>query len=427
MRSIELGKDQKTIRIRDLQIEDPRTHQLLSREPEERTEQKLRDAITVGVLALDRTAAMSESDWVTQRLQAQIAAVNSALERSAHETLELVRCQFDSANGKSLLAPMTDLIQRTQKEIADRLAETVAAARESHAAFQSALDPARDGTILKEFLIRFDSLAKESASSPALQSRFDELRDEFRSAILSIKMGGEADEAIEGLRVEMTQASPLKGMVFEDEVKSELAHMAEIRNDIVESVGTQPGKGSSKKGDLIYYIGQVKARIVFELKDYASSKFTYEKIRTLMAESRANRDAIQGVFLVRDESCLPDGLGRFHIADDFVVATRDFLEVALKVSIIISHQKISRMGLGKGPDWQAIESQVRETQALADELVALESNCATATKAISKTSDGIRRVHRGLLEKVEIILAEATKAPSKGLSRQRVKSKERLR
>lgn len=413
MSSVNLNADQKTVWVRDLKIEDARTHRLLSREPEDRVEQKMRDAISVGVMALDRTAAMAENDWITQRLESQVAAVNLALERGAHETLELVRGQFDAARAGSLLAPMIELIQRTQKEIGDRLAETITAARESHLAFQSALDPARDGTILKEFLVRFDKLAKESATSPALQMRFDELRDEFRAAITSVRIGDQADQAMEELRDGMIQASPMKGASFEDEVQLELSRLAEIRNDLVEVVGAVPGKGSRKSGDFVYHVSQVKSKIVLELKNYSSSRFSFEKIKTLMDESRVNRDAVFGIFLAKDESCLPEATGRFHIADDFVVATHEFLEIAVKVAIIATHQRISRLSTGKGPDWQTIEAQVDEIRSLADELSTLESSCATATKAISKTSDGIRRVHRGLLEKAEIVLTEASKAPGK--------------
>lgn len=106
---ITLDGDQKSIHIHDMTIEDPRAHHLLSQEPGDRIEQKLRDAITIGTLALDRTAATAETDWVTDRLEAQVAAVNQALERQAQATMAEVRSQFDPTRA-GLLTPIAELI-----------------------------------------------------------------------------------------------------------------------------------------------------------------------------------------------------------------------------------------------------------------------------------------------------------------------------
>ena len=42
-----------------------------------------------------------------------------------------------------------------------------------------------------------------------------------------------------------------------------------------------------------------------------------------------------------NESCLPDGVGRFFIADDFLIATQDSLEIATKVAIQVSKKQAS--------------------------------------------------------------------------------------
>jgi hypothetical protein len=440
MSKINLMSDQKTIRISELLIEDPRAFRILTVEAPERVEQKLRDAVTIGFLAIDRTQAANESDWVTQRLEQQILHVNYMLERRSQEVLDVVRNQFDSSKAGSLLAPVAELVQRTQKDLTSSLNNTVIAMQESQAnlgkildenfdpenrtsrvqqftgqmnelaqRLQNSIDPSREGTVLKDFLNRFSILTQEFSSSPALQGKLDGLRDEVREMASSFKIGAEAERLIDEAKNSAINTSPAKGWVFEDQVSDALKSIASIRNDLIEVVGSQPGKGSSKKGDLVYYVSQKKCKIVYEMKDYSSSRFTFGKIKDLMEASKLNRDAIYGVFVAKDASCLPEGVGGFYISEDFCITTQATLEVAAKVAILIAHQKIARFGSDGGPDWLFIESNIEEIKSSIGELSDLESSCSTAERAIAKTADGIRRVSRGLLEKVEGLLAEAAK------------------
>ena len=369
MSHITLNTDQRSILIRDLVIEDPRAHRILSLENPDKAEQKLRDALTIGFLAIDRTAAMAESDWVTQRLEQQIHQVNYVLERRSQEMLETIRNQFDPSKAGSLLAPVSDLVHRTQRELTARLTDTMAAINDSQGKlgrvldetfdtdsrtsrvqqfslqmaemigrFEGSIDPQREGTALAQFLFRFEGLTQEVSNSPILQAKLDDLRDEVKAMATAFKVGADAEVTLNAAKDAMTNASPAKGLVFEDQVREELKRIAEIRNDLIESVGTSPGKGTSKKGDFIYYLSSAKARIVFELKDYSSSRFTFQKIRDLMSETCINRDATFGVFLVKDESCLPDGVGRFFIADDFLIATQDSLEIPYETGKLFSYR-----------------------------------------------------------------------------------------
>lgn len=246
MKGVILNVDQKSICIHDLLIEDPRAHRLLSLENPERLEQKVRDALAIGILALDRTAAMSETDWVTQRLEGQIAAVNYALERKTHEIMDTVRSQFDPSKAGSLLGPVTDLVERRQRELNARLETSLEGIVRSQMAFEGAIDPRRDGTVLKEFLVRFEALTKELSASPVLQAKLDELRDEIKDMATTLKVGADIDRIVGEARDEIIESSPHKGWLFEDSVCSRLKTIAEARNDLIEVVGTQPGKGSSK-------------------------------------------------------------------------------------------------------------------------------------------------------------------------------------
>ncbi len=439
---ISLKTDCKTILIENLTIEDPRAYRHLSKASDEARDQKISDALSLGFLILEKTAAIEESDWVSQRLQEHILMMNYRLEQQANQIMGSLREQFDAQRAGSLIAPINDALSKTQQELAQKLKQTVEQIDAEHTklkgvmqttfdmnskssqiqlftqqlaqiigSLEQSIDPKRDGTSLREFLNRFEALSKETSSAPAIQEKIDVLRDEIKQMVTEFKSSFEAQQSVERVQDEYINSSPLKGLVFEDLVKDQLKHIADIRNDLIESVGTQPGKGTSKKGDLVYYISQTKSRIVYELKDY-SSKFTFQKIRDLIEESKANRDALYGVFLVKDESCLPDGIGKFYITEDFCITTQEFLETATKIAILISHQKIARMASTDGPDWMFIETNIQDVKATIEELSELESGCASAQKAITKTADGVRRISRALNEKVEVLLSEISKKES---------------
>lgn len=437
MSTVELKNDQLTVVIQKLVIEDQRVHRMLSMQPTETVEQKIRDAITIGFLTFDRTTKISDVDWVSQRLQEHLLMMNFRLEQQAQSFAESVKNHFDPSKAGSLLSPINELVHRTKQDLTQRLTSAIDQMRthedqmsrvinstfdvdsrssriqvfsnqmaETIERLENSIDPNREGTIFRDFLGKFEEASKAASASPLIQSRIDGLRDEIREMVAQFKATLDGQRAVDGVREAMTNSSPAKGMVFEDAVKEELKCIAEVRNDLVEIVGTSTGKGTSKKGDLVYYVSTIKSRIVFELKDY-SSKFTFQKIRDLMADSISNRDSLYGVFLVKDESCLPEGVGRFFISDDFCIATQEFLEIATKIAIMISHQKINRMTQSKdGPDWLSIESNLSDIKEITEDLSAMESSCATAERAIIKTADGIRRVSKVLSEKVEMLLAQ---------------------
>lgn len=414
MKTLDFQQDQKTIILNDLSIEDARVYRILRATEPSKQAQRLQDFLAMGAIIFDRTGQLEEADFVSQRVEHLILQTNYALERRSSEIFDSIRTQFDPERAGSLIAPVSSLVQRTQQELNTKLMESVRAVREAQERIASEFDPGRDGTVLRQFLDRFEVMSREVSQSPMLQAKFDELRDEMRTMVQGIKASYETDRQVQETRDEMIEGSPQRGLVFEEQVSEDLLRIAEIRNDVIDRVGSSTGKGTSKKGDLVYLLSSIRARIVFEMKDYGSSRFTFSKVRDLMTESLGNRDAQFGVFLVKDESCLPEGVGKFGIFDDFIIATYENLEVATKTAIILTHQRMARMGSGEGPDWLSIGTSVHGIKEQVEELSDLESTVATTTKNVNKIGDGIRRISRALNEKVEFLLSQISKGESQG-------------
>ena len=81
-----------------------------------------------------------------------------------------------------------------------------------------------------------------------------------------------------------------------------------------ETVGVIP---HSKKGDYVVTLaGQNPRRVVFELKNVSSEKFSPSKIHDSLEQSMKNREASYGVFVVEDVETVPESIGWFNECAD---------------------------------------------------------------------------------------------------------------
>ncbi len=328
MKKIELKNDQKTLRLNEISIEDFRAHRILSSTADSDKEQKLSNAISIGFLCLERTASIAEVDWVSQRLQEHIMLLNYRLEEKSNEVIDLVKRNFDSERSSSLVAPFAITIEQARKDLSDKLKESIEVLREQERGLKEALsatfdsnnrtsqvhrfheqlglameglekrfDPSVEGSLLSTFLSRFSDLSAQAAAAPAVQQKIDALRDEVKEMVTHLTTKFSEQRAFDVEKADLINNTPAKGVVFEELVFNQLTEIASVRNDIVEDVGAQTGRGTSKKGDITYDSTESQVRLVYELKDQAST-FTFQKIKDLMCESIENRNAHYGVFLV---------------------------------------------------------------------------------------------------------------------------------
>lgn len=225
---ISLKTDCKTIMIENLTIEDPRGYRHLSKASEDTRDQKISDALSLGFLILEKTAAIEESDWVSQRLQEHILMMNYSLEQQANQIMGSLREQFDAQRAGSLIAAINDALTKTQQELAQKLKQTVEQIDAEHiklkgvmqttfdmnskssqiqlftqqlgqiiGSLEQSIDPKRDGTSLREFLNRFEALSKETSSAPAIQEKIGILRDEIKQMATEFKASFETQQSVE--------------------------------------------------------------------------------------------------------------------------------------------------------------------------------------------------------------------------------------
>ncbi|MBY0386065.1 hypothetical protein K2X05_12980 [bacterium] len=398
MKKLELKNDQRTLRIYELDIDDPRACRILGQLPEDQREQKLLNAISIGFLTFDRTEPLAEVDWVTERLHDQARLLSYRLEEKSNGVIDLIRRHFDPDRTTSLVGPFRELVERVNLQMGQKLTET----QRNFEEFEKLFDPDRDGSIVREFLKRFQVLSDQMVSHPAIQQKIDALRDEMREMITQLTTRSSEQATFDAERKLLMESMPSKGIAFEDDVFEQLKELASARNDIVESVGSHAGKGTSKKGDLVYSVTDSKAIVVLELKDQVS-KFSFQKIRELINDSLQNRDGHYGVFLVKQNDCLPEGIGNFHIEDEFCVVTLENLQVAMKFAIVMAGLRKRRLTYKEGPDLMFVQTNISEIRQMVEDFSGLESHCIAAERALGKANAGIRRLGANIKEKIEVV------------------------
>jgi hypothetical protein len=118
---------------------------------------------------------------------------------------------------------------------------------------------------------------------------------------------------IKEIKEEIISKTPLKGFDFENYCESILSKIARIYGDVLEKTGTKAGKVKlSKKGDFVLTLGHSERRksIVVELKD--GGRYSLNEIQRTMEEAINNREAMYGIFIVKNTESLPESVGWFN-------------------------------------------------------------------------------------------------------------------
>lgn len=183
----------------------------------------------------------------------------------------------------------------------------------------------------------------EKISARWLERLSDEFKDQGLQIMEQIQKGVSTD--LEDLKnfllldkaravasFEVQSQTTLKGHTFEAEVANIMNQVAYSRSQKNIYVGNSPGGDGSKKGDFVYQSEDGISLIAIEAKDY-STKLSESKITELMKETIRNRQALGGIFVVKDRVCLPEWMGSFWITNDFVVCSICHLEIAIKLTL----------------------------------------------------------------------------------------------
>ncbi|MEK2687434.1 hypothetical protein [Bdellovibrio sp. GT3] len=215
---------------------------------------------------------------------------------------------------------------------------------------------------------------------------------EFKNKVQQTETAKDAAAAIAGM-------TTLKGGTFEEETLAVLSNLASLRNGEVESVGLVPGLTGGKKGDFIYRDELSRGLIAIEAKDL-TGKISPAKIEEIMVESLQNRGASAGIFVVRNQTCLPDYFKNFHVGKKHITCTLEHLPIAISVARLLIPQTVS---VGKHEEVaEFIEAVRSEIDTINEIIKATNSSRKSLGKAIM-LSQGLKE---NLTMKIETFTTE---------------------
>ena len=293
-REIELDFEREVIVIRDLEIEDIPTFNFLQGIQEEKRAEFVRKAFIVGCTALRNISIVENVDYV----QKEFAGLVREIGTQGNQISEKIDDIFDINDPESPLGRMRILFE-----------------------LYFDIDKGQIGKFLDPF----------EQDSPIRK-----LKDEILSNIQKLR-----DELQEKKIKELISATtPLKGGIFEDNVIELAQAICCHYEDKVQCVKDNIGK-FGKKGDIVIDIdSDTKKRIVIECKD--SSSYSANKATEEILEAIENRDALFGIFLLKEDAQVPGPLRPMKITDEYIVTSNEGngLYFSLRVARILVEKKL---------------------------------------------------------------------------------------
>lgn len=244
-------------------------------------------------------------DSLTRPIVEHAQSSRNLLVEAQNQLRELLRTSFDPNDARSVVAKIGGLLAGLEKQMEIRF------------------DPKRRDSVLGRFDERLDVLMKRlTAPDGPFQVVMSELQT-VRAEIARV-------DAARTARAEVLQKTPLKGTLFEDELEERLATIARVHGDVIERVGTKPGPGGTKRGDMVMTLSGKVGRIVVEAKSGTISSLP--KLLSELEMARAGRNADLAVAVVRDVENLPLQARPFQFYDEGIVVCAANLEFAIKVA-----------------------------------------------------------------------------------------------
>lgn len=227
-----------------------------------------------------------------------------------------------------------------------------------------------------------------------------------------------------GIREETEQIkslTPLKGHEFEVTCEQKLSEITRLNGDELENttdtVGAIP---HSKKGDYVVTLaGKGPIKIVFELKNVSSEKFSPAKIHESLEQSMKNRQASYGVFVVKDVEAVPESIGWFNeCADNQLVCalSREGSSDLTNLEILFIAYRWAKLrvlleSVGEEKmDSDKIKEFVEDLRVQLKQFTAIKTQCGsiqTSAKKIKDISDELKeRIDEGITLVLKAITEE---------------------
>ncbi|MBL7714437.1 MAG: hypothetical protein JNL01_03150 [Bdellovibrionales bacterium] len=426
---IQFNTTDYSVSIKSIVLHSRPLVELLGSRQEKYHEAILEGCINVGAEILLQRGVAQQADWLKQTLGSHHERVIGLLDLHAEKIVTRFSNDLNFQNEQGVLRPVLELIRETKVSLEGHTAQAVTRFQENQQAllrqieeglspnfresylsqfkdsmlktlqdFSKGLDPGYSESVLAQFEKRLETQFLQESADPARPSPWQRLREDFAKELKLLR--DELRQATIAIHSEkaIDAVTPAKGAVFEDAVLAALGPIAEARNDLVTSVGAQPGRGTSKCGDFVYLDDVSKKSIVIEAKDLGN-RIRFSEIEEYMDRALTNRQAAYGIYVVKNDEILPTGIGRFHITAKFIVCAFSMLEPALKFSIAkVQASAGSPDALIDVPKLIRLMEEVEET---ATRLSATWTAAQSAQKAITKVAKGIDVSTQALTRVVE--------------------------
>ena len=199
------------------------------------------------------------------------------------------------------------------------------------------------------------------------------------------------------------QKGPAKGYDFEGWCEDKLARISNIHSDDLEDTSRVPGSISkSKTGDFVIVLGDLKKRIVFEVKDRGG--MSQKTIEDMLEKSIKNRNADYGIFVMKNVESMPPNVRWFRAYDKYllcavgtsneILAEGELLHFAYKVA----REKLRNVAsaVNAGIDIAGITDAMHDVDTLASKLRGVKTQCTNIDKASKNIRDSAEEIQAGI-------------------------------
>jgi hypothetical protein len=417
--------------IEEMVIEDERAARVVRERANNGVEPiaTVRDAIEIGARVLEREGTAAEVDYVQREFERtavevrdQFTSQAKGLTETVQEQLEKVFADEGGVMSKTLDSHAEELTEQLTRHFGEGSSEAV-----QHQVKEIVETTMRES---RESLVRH--LSSDEGSNPLADFKTGVNQTVVEAVRVLKEEEKTTREKLDALQVEMTrlteqtdakrqlaeaeEVGTRKGRSFEDSVAAALERIADGRGDSATKVGDDPGRGGTKKGDVVVEIdaanGPTTARVVFEVKDsQLSKKKAWDELNGAMEE----REAEFGVLVVGGEEKIPSGREQLHEyeGNKLIVAVDPESPDELGLDLAYRYARC-RLLVAREAELTTDAPAVRD--AAAEALSALKQ-AQSIKLALSKADKGVSAAREGLeemaaelklrLERIESLVGEA--------------------
>ncbi len=370
---------------------------------EELWEDKARDALKVGVVAIKNASPVLDAEIVEEKFKEAQTEIDNLLKHYFDKEKGHVQSTFTDIFG-----PNGQLHQRLERAIGPG------------SDFAKKIDPAHKESVIasienavKELLVEKlnglteeFSLDKEGSALSRLRKSLDDPIDEIKRILARLE--GKKEEAEVGTQ---------KGRNFQEIVRKAIAEFCERYHDVSDYCADKPGIKSRKTGDVVCEINNSDGnKVVIEAKK--EKGYTLRKALEELKEAKENRGAEVGVFVFAS-GYEPDDVGSFGIYGQDIVCTfdeeeRDIESSTLRAAYtvartsVIGTKKVTKVGVDLDAVTRNIKSLLQEVEKFDD----IKDKLDKAKRSIEGVDEAIKSLKTEIKKYLDIIDFELKKGSS---------------